>query len=177
MNKRILYLIFAVFFLSINISCSSDDDDNFEETAHLVGNWQLSKVEFSNAISGGFPLEDQCMTTLILGYQFKANNDLAIVIAAGFPSGQDLWTWEGNENGFEIVQNNHQYPPYNFGLNAEDLNFEKINDQWVMTFHSDLGHGSKAKFTLIKQNIDENLRPLILNPDGSEYTCDYGNAN
>lgn len=178
MKKGLLYFFLAALIMSVGISCSSDDDNNdYIEQANLIGEWQLTEVDFINAIPGGFPLDDQCMSTLILGYQFKTSHDLAIVIGAGFPSGQDLWTWEGDENQFEITQNNHQYPPYNFGLSSENLHFEKVDGKWKMTFTSELAHGSKAKFTMIKQSINQDLKPVIKNPDGSVYTCDYGNDN
>lgn len=178
--KNLMYLFLSIFLITTGVSCSSDDDDSGEnnppaETASLTGDWQLTRVDFTNAVPGGFPLEDQCMTTLIIGYQFKENHNLAIVIGANFPSGQDFWTWEGDETAFTITQNNLSMPPYNFGLSAENVEIEKIEGKWQMTFTSTLGHGSKAKFTLVKQDINESLKPTIYNSDGSIYTCDFGN--
>lgn len=179
MKKTFLYFFLTVFVLSIGISCSSDDDSAGntpqEETVELVGDWQLHRVDFTTVVPGGFPLDDQCMSTLVLGYQFKENHNLAIVIGANFPSGQDLWTWEEGENSFIITQNNIAFPPYNFGLEAQNVEFEKIEGKWQMSFDTTLGHGSKATFTLIKQEINEELLPIITNPDGSEFSCAYGN--
>lgn len=156
-------------------SCSSDDDapDPVEETPELLGNWQLTNVDFIDVVEGGFPKEDRCMATLVLGYQFKTDDKLAIVIGYNFPSGEDLWTWEGDETGFVITQNNPAYPPYNFGLTSEGLEFVKVNGNWTMKFNSELGHGSKATFTLVKvDTINEDSIPVIKNPDGSIYTCE-----
>ena len=69
------------------------------------------------------------------------------------PSEGDYWKWEGDVEDFKILQPNPMSPPYNFSVTPTDLKVETVNGKTTVTFHSKMGNGSKANFTIVK--LDE----------------------
>lgn len=175
MKKNFLFIFTAIAVL-FAVSCSKDDDNKtIVEEAELVGNWQLTNVDFTVFEEGGRPASDACIVELVTAYQFKENGDFEFVLqeSAPFPSG-DFWTWEGDIDSFVIVQTNPAMPPYNFGLTPTNLKIVKQGETWKMTFNSVMGNGSKANFTLVKtETIDRTRIPALTKPDGSSYYCGF----
>ncbi len=70
-------------------------------------------------------------------------------------------------------------PPYNFSVTPSDLKVETINGKTTMTFHSKMGHGSEANFTLVKTSeINPAMLPSFTAPDGAEYEyCNFFGQN
>ncbi|MEO8934328.1 MAG: hypothetical protein ABI295_08470, partial [Xanthomarina sp.] len=64
-------------------------------------------------------------------------------------------------------------PPYNFSVTPIDLEVNTVNGKTTMTFQSEMGNGSKAHFTLIKEEIDQTKLPVLTNPEGELYHCGY----
>lgn len=177
MKKLVLFstLIFGLVFYS----CSSDDDNGpVEENVDLVGEWRLTNVDFTHMEDGGIPASDACIVELIVGYEFNADNKFYYILGEMDtplfdPYAEEYWTWVGVIDGFEIVQTNPMSPPYNFGLAPTDIQIDNTGEKPKMTFHSEMGNGSSAKFTLVKEAIDKTKFPELTEPDGSSYYCGF----
>lgn len=165
-------LILGVVFYS----CSSDDDNGADDVS-LVGDWQLTNVDFTVMTEGGRPASDACIVELVVGYEFRTDNSFYFILSeagSSFPTDGDYWTWEGDVNDFEIIQTNGAMPPYNFGLNPENIRINKMSDGTpVMMFHSEMSNGSAANFTLVKEAIDQTKTSVMTAPDGSIYYCGF----
>lgn len=175
-----LILLSAVVFGLVFQSCSSDDDNGTKDEVSLVGEWQLTNVDFTKMVEEGvlIPASDGCIVELVTGYEFRADSKFYFILTdSGYPLfdpyAADYWTWEGDVDDFEIVQTNMRRPPYHFGLDPEDIELKEINGKTVMTFNSEMGNGSEAKFTLVKEKIDKSKSPVLTRPDGSAYYCGF----
>lgn len=168
-----LVLLSAVVFGLVFYSCSSDDDPE------LVGDWQLTNVDFTTINEEGrlIPASDPCIVEIVAGYRFFADNSFFFILGeagSDFPTKGDYWTWEGNLDGFKIIQKNVAMPPYNFGLTPTNLVVKEVNGKTQMTFNSPMGNGSAAKFTLVKtKKIDQDDLPKLTDVDGSDYHCGF----
>lgn len=174
MKKTLLLITAFVAFLSF--SCSSDDDSNSNENINLAGEWQLTNVDFTVFEEGGIPASDGCVIELVSGYEFKDDHTLYVILNEdGFfdPYAQEYWSWSGDINDFEIIQNNPAMPPYNFGLKPTNLEVKEVDGKAQMTFHAKMGNDSEADFTLIKQEIDPSQSAELTKPDGSDYYCGF----
>ncbi|MEO5788156.1 MAG: hypothetical protein ACOH2D_14395 [Gelidibacter sp.] len=173
-----LVLLSAVVFGMVFYSCSSDDDNATKEEVNLVGDWQLTNVDFITMTEGGIPASDGCIVELITGYEFRADSKFYFILTDGEyqlfdPYAAEFWTWEGNMEDFAIIQTNKKRPGYHFGLSPENIVVKEVEGKSVITFNGELGNGSKAKFTLVKQKIDRSKSPVLTNPDGSSYYCGF----
>lgn len=173
-----LFLLSAIAFGLVFYSCSSDDDNNDQDNVSLVGEWRLTDVDFTEMTEGGRPASDACIVELVTGYEFRADSKFYFILAESDkplfdPYAQDYWKWEGDTEDFEIIQINPKNPPYNFGLNPTNIKVKMIDGRAVMTFHSEMGNGSEADFTLVKEKIDKSKQPKLTNPDGSDYYCGF----
>lgn len=176
-----LVLLSAIFFGLVFYSCSSDDDHNkvVEENVSLVGDWQLTNVDFSFINTEGrlIPASDPCIVEIVAGYRFFADNSFFFILGeagASFPTKGDYWTWEGEVDDFKIVQKNLAMPPYNFGLTPTDLELKKVNGKDQITFNSVMGNGSTAKFTLVKtEEIDQSKLPKLTAPEDPDFYCGF----
>lgn len=173
-----LVLVSALIFGLILSSCSSDDDSAPIENISLVGEWRLTNVDFTTMTEGGRPASDACIVELVSGYEFRADSKFYFILEEMDrplfdPYAADYWTWEGNTEDFEIVQTNPMSPPYNFSLSPSNLEVKRIEGVITMTFNSEMSNGSAAKFTLIKDAIDQTKTPVLTKPDGSTYYCGF----
>ncbi|MEO8773082.1 MAG: hypothetical protein ABI263_09130 [Gelidibacter sp.] len=175
-----LVLLSAVVFGLLFYSCSSDDDNGTDEKVSLVGDWQLTNVDFTTMIEEGMliPASDGCIVELITGYEFRADSKFYYILTDGEyqlfdPYAAEYWTWEGDADDFEIIQTNKRRPPYHFGLEPQNIEIKELNGKTVMTFDSKMGNGSEAKFTLVKEKIDRTKSPVLTRPDGSSYYCGF----
>ncbi len=173
-----LVLLSAIIFGLVLYSCSSDDDANVTEDFSLVGDWRLTNVDFTVMAEGGRPASDACIVELVAGYEFRADSKFYFILGEMDrplfdPYAADYWTWEGDTEDFKIVQTNPMSPPYNFGLNPTDIEVKRVDGIIKMTFHSEMGNGSAAKFTLVKEAIDKTKLPALTKPDGSSYYCGF----
>lgn len=180
MKKGFLYLFLSILFVSLTVSCSSDDDDhNPTENSVLVGTWQLKNIDFTLMADGGFPATDACIVEMVSGYEFRADQKFYFILKEGGmftfdPYADDYWKWTGDETNFEIIQHNPMSPPYNFGLNPTNISIEKINGQWTLKFHSKMSNGSEANFTLVKQTLDKTQAAILTDEEGNVYECNFG---
>ena len=175
--KKLAFLS-ALILGVVLYSCSSDDDNPPVENFSLVGDWQLTKVDFTLMTEGGIPASDGCIVEIVTGYEFSADNKFYFILKEMDrplfdPYAADYWTWGGDTEDFEIVQTNPMSPPYNFGLSPTDLEVKKVDGKTIMTFHSEMGNGSAANFTLVKETIDKTKSPVLTQPDGSSYYCGF----
>ena len=174
-----LFLLSAVIFGLVFYSCSSDDDNSTkEEEVSLVGDWQLTNIDFLTMTEGGIPASDACIVELVTGYEFRADSKFYFILTDGEyqlfdPYAAEYWTWEGDAKDFEIIQTNKRKPPYHFGLDPQNIEIKEVGGQTVITFNSEMGNGSEATFTLVKQKIDRSKAPALTNPDGSAYYCGF----
>lgn len=173
-----LVLLSAVVFGLVFYSCSSDDDNGADATISLVGDWQLTNVDFTSINEEGrlIPASDPCIVEIVAGYRFFADNSFFFILGeagSSFPTKGDYWTWEGDTNDFEIVQKNLAMPPYNFGLMPTNLEVKEVNGKIQMTFNSVMGNGSSAKFTLVKEEIDQDKLPKLTAPDDPDFYCGF----
>lgn len=174
-----LFLLTAVVFGMMFYSCSSDDDNaEIVDDISLVGDWRLTNVDFTHMEEGGRPASDACIVELVVGYEFRADHKFYFILGdmdrpLFDPYAADYWTWEGDVNDFEIKQTNPMNPPYNFALNPTDLVVKHVDGKDTMTFHSEMGNGSAANFTLVKEEIDKSKFPTLTQPDGSSYYCGF----
>ena len=174
-----LVLLSAVVFGLLFYSCSSDDDNGTkEEKVSLVGEWQLTNVDFTTMIEEGLliPASDGCIVEIVAGYQFRPDNSFFFILGeagSSFPTKGDYWNWEGDVNNFKIIQKNLAMPPYNFSLNPTDVEVKKVDGKNVITFHSEMSNGSGANFTLVKEEIDKSKIAILTKPDGSDYYCGF----
>lgn len=171
-----LFLLSAVVFGLVFYSCSSDDDKNAEEVISLVGDWRLTNVDFTVFEEGGRPASDACIVELVAGYRFYSDFNFHFILGeinSPISFEGDYWTWEGDINDFKIIQTNPMSPPYNFGLTPTNVEAKRIDGKIIMTFHSEMGNGSAADFTLVKEDIDVTKLPVLTKPDGSVYVCGF----
>lgn len=172
-----LVLLTALVFGLVFSSCSSDDDNGAKDEVNLVGDWQLTHVDFTVMEEEGIPASDACIVELISGYEFYDDSRFYFILGendAPINFNGDYWTWEGDSDDFKIVQTNSARPPYNFSLTPTKLEVKKNNGKMTMTFHSKMGNGSEADFTLEKVGeIDKNKFPALTDPDGSDYHCGF----
>lgn len=170
-------LILAIAFGAFAVSCSSDDDSGKTTTFSLIGDWQLTNVDFTVYEEGGRPASDACMVELVVGYKFLEDHTFYFVLNEAADSrfgafiGDDTWTWEGTTEGFSITQSNPAMPPYNFGLQPRNVVIKKVNGKTTMTFNADMANGSTANFTLVQEGINVANIPSMTLPDGSSYAC------
>lgn len=175
---RKLILFSAIIFGMLFYSCSSDDDNGTQDgTISLVGDWQLTHVDFTTLIDEGvlIPASDACILEIVSGYRFFDDNSFFFILGeagSSFPTQGDYWTWEGDSDRFKIVQANPSMPPYNFGVTPTNLKVEEANGKTTMTFSSKLGNGSEANFTLVKQTIDNTKLPVVTD-NGASYYCGF----
>lgn len=173
------FFMLAIVFGMVAVSCSSDDDKGTTpaETFTLVGDWQLTNVDFTVYEEEGRPASDACMVELVVGYKFLEDNTFYFVLNEAADSrfgafiDEDTWTWTGDVEGFSIIQSNPAMPPYNFGLNPSNVEVKKVDGQTVLTFRADMANGSTADFTLVKGNINIANLPSMTLPDGTPYAC------
>ena len=175
--KRLVFLSALILGL-LFVGCSEDDDVNPVEQFSLVGDWQLTNVDFTVMTEGGRPASDACIVELVSGYEFHADSKFYFILGETErplfdPYAADYWRWEGDINDFVIIQNNPMSPPYNFGLTPTDIVVKRVEGKTVMTFHSEMGNGSAADFTLVKGSIDRKQFPVLTKPDGSPYHCGF----
>lgn len=171
-----LVLLSALVFGFLFVSCSSDDDNDTKEKVSLVGDWRLTNVDFTIMEEGGRPASDACIVELVTGYEFRADSKFYFILGEGGffdPYAKDYWTWEGDADDFKIVQPNPMSPPYNFSITPTNLVVKEVDGKTMMTFHSKMGNGSEANFTLVKEAIDKTKSPKLTNPDGSDYYCGF----
>ncbi len=175
-----LFLLSAVVFGLVLYSCSSDDDNGTKEgEVSLVGDWQLTNVDFTTINEEGrlIPASDPCIVEIVAGYRFFADKSFFFILGeagSSFPTKGDYWNWEGDLDNFKIVQKNLAMPPYNFGLTPTDLKVETVGGETKMTFNSVMGNGSAAKFTLVKtEEIDPAMLPVLTDPEGKPYYCGF----
>ncbi|RXJ50055.1 hypothetical protein [Gelidibacter gilvus] len=173
-----LVLLSAVVFGLVFYSCSSDDDNGTEETVSLVGDWQLTNVDFTSINEEGrqIPASDPCIVEIVAGYRFFADKSFFFILGeagSSFPTKGDYWSWEGDTDDFKITQKNLAMPPYNFGLTPEQLVVKEVNGKTQMTFTSVMGNGSTAKFKLVKEEIDPNKLPKLTAPDDPDFYCGF----
>ena len=173
-----LVLLSAVVFGLVFYSCSSDDDNGTEETVSLVGDWQLTNVDFTSINEEGrqIPASDPCIVEIVVGYRFFADKSFYFILGeagSSFPTKGDYWTWEGDTDDFKITQKNLAMPPYNFGLTPEQLVVKEVNGKTQMTFTSVMGNGSTAKFKLVKEEIDPNKLPKLTAPNKPDFYCGF----
>ena len=177
--KRNFLLFFTVISTLIAVSCSKDDDKPaVEAQPELTGEWQLTNLDFTVFVEGGRPASDACVMELVSGYIFEEDQKLRVILGKGGlfdPYANDYWTWEGDVNDFKIIQTNPSMPPYNFGLTPTNIEVNKVNDMWTMTFKSEMFNGSVANFTLVKKQLDTDKLPVVTKPDGSVYVCGFFN--
>lgn len=173
-----LVLLSALVLGVVLYSCSSDDDKNTTDPVTLVGDWRLTNVDFTVMKEGGRPASDACIVEIVAGYEFRADNKFYFILGdmdkpLFDPYAADYWRWEGNIEDFKIVQNNPMSPPYNFGLTPTNLVVKTVDGKTTMTFHSEMGNGSAADFTLVKEKIDKTKTPVLIQPDGSGFYCGF----
>ena len=173
-----LVLLSALVFGLVFYSCSSDDDNAKTDNVSLVGDWRLTNVDFTVMTEGGRPASDACIVEIVVGYEFRADSKFYFILGEMDrplfdPYAQDYWTWEGDKDDFQIVQTNPMSPPYNFGLSPTDIHIDNTGAKPKMTFNSAMGNGSSAKFTLVKEPIDQTKFPVLRQPDGSSYHCGF----
>lgn len=173
-----LVLLSALVFGMVFYSCSSDDDNGTEQKVSLVGDWQLTNVDFISINEEGrlIPASDPCIVEIVAGYRFFDDNSFFFILGeagSGFPTKGDYWTWEGDSDGFKIVQKNLSLPPYNFGLTPTNLIVTNNSGKAVMTFTSVMGNGSVAKFTLTKQEINQDALPKLTAPNDPDFYCGF----
>lgn len=169
-----LVLLSAVVFGLVFYSCSSDDDNSEKEKVSLAGDWQLTNIDFTYMSENGGRIRatDNCIMELVAGYRFFADNSFFFILKEGapFPTEGDYWKWEGDINGFNILQPNLNKLPYDFSVSPSELVVKEVNGKVTMTFHSKMGHGSEANFTLVKtKEIDQAKLPQFTAPDGLAY--------
>lgn len=169
-----LVLLSAVVFGLVFYSCSNDDDNTENEKVSLVGDWQLTNVDFTfmSEDGGRIRATDNCIMELVAGYRFFEDNSFFFILKEGapFPTDGDYWNWEGDVEDFKIVQKNPAMPPYNFSVTPTNLEVKKVNGKTQITFHSKMGHGSEANFTLVQtEEIDQDQLPEFTAPNGLDY--------
>lgn len=173
-----LVLLSAIIFGLVLFSCSNDDDNAIEENVSLVGDWRLTNIDFTVMTEGGRPASDACIAELVTGYEFRADSKFYFILGEMDrplfdPYAADYWTWEGDTESFVISQTNPMNPPYNFGLNPTNIQVDNSGPKPIMTFSSEMGNGSSAQFTLVKEPIDKTKFPVVTKPDGSVYHCGF----
>lgn len=172
-------LIFTAFAIATGFySCKKDKNEDSLTPPEdvLIGNWQLTNLDFSVMPDSGFPASDVCVMEIVSGYEFRANHQLYVILGEdGFfdPYAKDYWSWSGDKNDFEIIQNNPASPPYNFSLQPRDITFEKSDNTWILSFISDMKNGSTARFKLKKQEIALDKNPSVTDPNGESYQCNF----
>lgn len=178
--KKNVWLICALFMAALVVSCSSDDDNIPAEEAELAGTWQLQSVHLTE-MNEDTPMTDGCFVSYIAGYNFIDTKDkpMKVVLTDAFPKDipdGDFWFWSGDINQFDTTQDNPTMP-YDFALHPENIEVEKVNGQWQMTFKEELSNGSKGAFTLVKKDIDTEQNPVVTQPDDSDYVCHIFEGN
>ncbi|MBA6151204.1 hypothetical protein [Gelidibacter maritimus] len=173
-----LVLLSAVVFGLVFFSCSSDDDNGTDDTVSLVGEWRLTNVDFITMTEGGIPASDGCIVELVTGYEFHADSKFYFILADSErplfdPYAKEYWTWEGDGKDFKIEQTNPMSPPYNFGLNPQNIKTKQVDGKLTLTFQSKMGNGSEANFTLVKEPIDKSKSPVLTDSDGEPYYCGF----
>lgn len=173
-----LVLLSAVVFGLLFYSCSSDDDNGTVETVSLVGDWQLTNVDFTSINEEGrqIPASDPCIVEIVAGYRFFADKSFFFILGeagSSFPTKGDYWSWEGDTDDFKITQKNIAMPPYNFGLSPKQLVVKEVSGKTQMTFTSVMGNGSTAKFTLVKKEIDPAELPKLTAPNDPDFYCGF----
>lgn len=171
-------VLFSAIVLGLVLSSCSKSDDNKVDEVNLAGEWRLTNVDFTVMTEGGIPASDACIVEIIVGYEFNADNKLYIILGdldrpLFDPYAADYWSWSGDTDGFVITQNNPMRPPYNFGLTPTDIQIDNTGAKPKMTFQAEMGNGSSAKFTLVKEAIDKTKFPVLTQPDGSSYHCGF----
>lgn len=179
--KKISLTILSLMFLAAGLnSCSRGGavtpEDEQPPADVLVGDWQLTHLDFSVMPSTGFPASDACIWEIVSGFEFRADSFLYIILGDdGFfdPYAKEYWTWSGDNDAFTVDQTNEKMPPYNFSLNPKNIKFEKTGDTWTVSFESDMSNGSTAKFKMKKQAINLDQNPAVTDPDGNDYECNF----
>lgn len=177
MKKLVLFS--AVVFGLVFYSCSSDDDNGASGKVELTGDWQLTNVDFTTVNTEGrqIPASDPCIVELVAGYRFFADNSFFFILGeagSSFPTKGDYWTWEGDVDNFKITQKNLGMPPYNFGLTPTNLKVEMVGGIAQISFHSLMGNGSAANFTLVKTSeIDQSKLPKLTTPEDPDFYCGF----
>ncbi|WP_310992042.1 hypothetical protein [Aequorivita marina] len=174
MKKLVLFsaLIFGMVFYS----CSSDDDSPAEDNVNLVGEWQLTNVDFTRMEEGGIPASDACIVELVAGYDFRADGTFYFILGdtdAPISFEGEYWSWDGELEDFRIIQDNPASPPYNFSLTPTNINVTEVDGKTQITFNSEMSNGSAAKFTIVKEAIDTTQLPELTDPDGTPYHCGF----
>lgn len=180
MKNKLFYFLFSAFMLTVGFSCSSDDDDPVTppEENVLIGSWQLTNIDFIRMEEGGFPASDACVLELVSFYEFKEDGKFYFLLTETAPPifdpyANEYWTWTGDKDNFSINQTNPMSPPYNFSLQPTDISAVENNGVWTIRFTSELSNGSKAKFTLVKKEIDLSLKPAVTDENGDPYECGF----
>ena len=173
-----LFLLSALVFGLVFYSCSSDDDNATPEKVELAGDWQLTNVDFTymSPDGGRIRATDPCVMEIVAGYRFFADKSFFFILKPGtpLPSEGDYWKWEGDVEDFKILQPNPMSPPYNFSVTPTDLKVETVNGKTTVTFHSKMGNGSEANFTIVKvDEINTAKLPVLTQPDGSSFYCGF----
>lgn len=175
---RKLILLSAIILGITFYACSNDDDNDTPAKVELAGDWQLTNVDFTymSPEGGKIRATDACVMEVVTGYRFFADNSFFFILKPGtpLPSEGDYWKWEGDVEGFKIIQPNLMNPPYNFSVTPTDLNVKTVNGETTMTFNSKMGNGSEAKMTLVKtEEIDPTKFPKLTAPDEPDFYCGF----
>lgn len=170
--KKKLILFCTIAATLMGYSCSSDDNSTKDEEASIVGEWQIQKIDFSyieedveDEMAKRIYKNDFCVSEYVTGYEFLEDGSFIFVITDnkfGTNEREDLWTWEKNGSQLNLTQLNPSFPPYDFGLETDNLKIEKKNGKWTMTFEATWWLGSTSTFTLVKTNtIDTDVKPQL----------------
>lgn len=138
MKKTHLLLTALTMFAVLFVSCSSDDDNTEpeEETLDVEGEWKFKEVNFLDKETVEWDDElaftpnntvkyAPFMLSEVWGYDLQGKEveeGKRVEILQGFYTDYDedevLWYWNytDEEEAFEIVQTNDQFPPYDFGI-------------------------------------------------------------
>lgn len=178
MKNKLFYTLFAAILLTLGFSCSSDDDANIQPENALIGTWQLTNIDFTRMVDGGFPASDACILELVSFYEFRADGKFYFLLTNTAPPifdpyANDYWSWSGDKNNFIVTQTNPMSPPYNFSLQPTAVSVSEVSGEWIMKFSSELSNGSKAIFTLVKKPINLDLKPAVTDEDGNPYECNF----
>jgi|SRR5690625_4881353 len=175
--KRGILLFCSIVVALLGYSCSSDDNSPVaEDEVDLIGQWQLEAVDFTAIEEDAHPIyqNDFCIIEYIAGYEFKSDGLFIFLVthdAFGTNSGysgegedkEQVWDWTGDATDFSLNSLNPALTNgVDFGLKPTNIKTEKINNEWVLTFDSEMFLGSSATFTLVKDQVDTcNHRPTL----------------
>lgn len=181
--KKSILLFCSVAIALLGYSCSSDDDSPIidDEQTTLVGSWQLETVDFSHIEEDAHPAykSDFCFMEYISGYEFREDGNFIFVAyddkfgTNELEDGEEsIWKWEGDIDSFVLIQTNPNYPPYDMSIAPENIQIEKVDGEWILTFDAEMYLGSTGTFKLVKtESVDDTVKPELTENGEDKEAC------